>query len=85
MSFEPKKDAVRRVGFLISYEWFNTEAASTTFVLKHQDEVSRSLSNLHGNLTDFEIREGWRKIKNNYEAIPEDMIKPWDLASSLIR
>ncbi|MCC5615149.1 hypothetical protein LC605_08670, partial [Nostoc sp. CHAB 5836] len=62
MAFEPKKDAVRRVGFLISYEWFTREAGSTTFVLKHQNEVSSSLSNLSGVLTDVEIRE--------------DMIKP---------
>jgi hypothetical protein len=80
---ESKMESVRRVGFEVTYRWFVSESASTTFVVKEQSRVCRSLPPEKS--SDEEIKKQWEVVRADYLSIPDDCIKPWDLANKLIR
>lgn len=81
MSMPAKIDRVREIGFKLANQWFVNEAFASTFVLRHQGEVSRSTP------PDFSkeevIVEAWTQIKNRYLSIPDDCVSPGDLVNYL--
>lgn len=81
MSISAKIDKVREIGFKLANDWFVTEAFASTFVMRHQGEVSRSIP--PESSKEEVIIEAWTEIKDRYLSIPYDCVKPGDLVNSL--